>query len=143
MKTVGQLLSEKRMPVTSVAPEQTVLEALKIMAEKNIGSVLVLDGDRLVGIFTERDLARKVAQNVCDTPTLRVQDLMSDKVIYVTPERTAGESMAIMTEKRCRHLPVLDNGQKVIGIISIGDLVKEALEEQKFTIEQLVAYIAS
>ncbi len=143
MKTVGQLLSEKRTPVVSIAPGQTVMEALKIMAEKNIGSVLVLDGDKLVGIFTERDLARKVAQDVCDTPSLRVRDMMSEKVIYVTPERTADESMAIMTEMRCRHLPVLDQGQKVIGIISIGDLVKEALEEQKFTIEQLVAYIVS
>jgi len=143
MKTVRQLLAEKRGQVATVAPGQTVIEALKLMAEQNIGSILVLEGDRLVGIFTERDYARKVVLEGKNSHDLPVSAVMSDKVIYVTPERTTSESMAIMTEKRCRHLPVLDADKKVLGIISIGDLVKETLEEQKFIIEQLVAYIAS
>ncbi|MDD5295286.1 MAG: CBS domain-containing protein [Rhodocyclaceae bacterium] len=143
MKTVRQMLEEKRAPITSVGPRQTVIEVLKIMAERNIGSVLVLEGDKLVGIFTERDYARKVVLEGKHSQDLPVSAVMTDKVIYVTPERTSGESMAIMTEKRCRHLPVLDENSKVIGIISIGDLVKDALDEQKFIIEQLVAYIAS
>lgn len=143
MKTVRQMLAEKRGSVATVSPSQPVIEALKLMAEQNIGSILVLDGDRLVGIFTERDYARKVVLEGKNSHDLPVSAVMSDKVIYVTPDRTTSESMAIMTEKRCRHLPVLDADMKVLGIISIGDLVKEALDEQKFIIEQLVAYIAS
>ena len=142
MKTVKQLLAEKKVPVVTVAPGNMVIEALRVMAERNIGAVLVSEGDTLVGIFTERDYARKVALEGKNSRELVVGAVMSDKVIYVTPERTTSECMAIMTEKRCRHLPVLDEKRRVLGIVSIGDVVKEALDEQKFIIEQLVAYIA-
>lgn len=143
MKTVKQMLAEKKLPVVTVAPGTKVIEALSLMAQRNIGAVLVAEGGKLVGIFTERDYARKVALEGRSSRDLPVVDVMSDKVIYVTPEHTSSECMAIMTEKRCRHLPVLDGDQNLLGIISIGDAVKEALEEQKFIIEQLVAYIAS
>ncbi len=142
MKTVKQMLADKQIALASVAPSQTVFDALQIMAERNVGAVLVLDGDSLVGIFTERDYARKVTLKGHNSNDLKVQEVMSDKVIYVTEDRTSGECMAIMTEKRCRHLPVLSGDNKVIGMISIGDVVKEAMEEQKFIIEQLVAYIS-
>lgn len=143
MKTVRQLLAEKKLPLSSVSPETTVLDVLKLMATQNIGSVLVLEGERLVGIFTERDYARIAATESQCLHEQAVRSVMSDKVIYVTPEHTSAECMAIMTEKRCRHLPVLDADLRVLGIVSIGDVVKEALEEQQFIIEQLVAYIAS
>lgn len=142
MKTVRQLLAGKNSGVASVHPEEFVLDALKLMAEKNVGAVLVLEEDQLVGIFTERDYARKVALQGKSSADTRVREIMTEKVCYVTPDRTADESMALMTEKRCRHLPVLDSTGKVLGIVSIGDLVKEALDQQRFIIEQLESYIA-
>lgn len=141
MKTVRQLLAAKNSRIISVHPEESVLAALKVMAECNIGAVLVLDNGRLEGIFTERDYARKVALQGKTSSDTRVRDIMTSKVFYVSPERTTEESMALMTEKRCRHLPVLDAENKVLGIVSIGDLVKEALDQQRFIIEQLELYI--
>ena len=142
MKTVRQLLAGKNARIISVHPEESVLDALKVMAESNVGAVLVLDEGRLEGIFTERDYARKVALQGKTSSDTRVREIMTSKVFYVSPDRTTEESMALMTEKHCRHLPVLDADNAVLGIISIGDLVKEALDQQRFIIEQLESYIS-
>lgn len=143
MKTVRQLLETKNTQVVSVAPDDSVFSALQLMADNNVGAVLVTDGGKLVGIFSERDYARKVALQGKASKDTPIKAIMTEKVLYVTPDRNTDEAMAIMTEKRCRHLPVLDAEQKVIGIVSIGDLVKEALDQQQFIIKQLEAYIAS
>ncbi len=140
MKTVAQLLALKSTAVASVAPEATVLEALKVLAEKNIGAVLVMDGTRLAGMFSERDYARKVilqGKSSLDTP---VREIMTDKVLCVHPEQSVEECMGLMTDKRVRHLPVMD-GATLIGVLSIGDLVKETISEQQFMIKQLESYI--
>ena len=142
MKTVKQLLQAKTLGILSIAPEATVIEALKLMAEKNVGGLLVMTGGRLVGIITERDYARKVilkGKSSLDTP---VSDIMTDKVLCVQPEQTVEECMGLMTAKRIRHLPVMEGG-KVIGVVSIGDLVKEMISEQEYTIKQLESYIHS
>lgn len=143
MKTVRQLLETKNAQVVSVCPEESVFSALQKMADNNVGAVLVTEAERLVGIFSERDYARRVVLKGRDSKETTVKDIMTEKVLYVTPERTTDEAMAIMTDKRCRHLPVLDADNKIVGIVSIGDLVKEALAEQEFIIKQLEAYIAS
>ena len=141
MKTLKQLIDGKNKNLTVVAPGQTVLRAIEIMAEVNVGALLVLDGKRLVGVFSERDYARKVIlQGKASRHTL-VSEVMTGKVIYVTQDRTIEECMAIMTEEHIRHLPVLDARQNVLGIISIGDVVKEMISQQKFIISQLENYI--
>lgn len=141
MKNVIELLRVKGHQYWSVTPDTTVFDALKLMAEKNIGVLLVLEGDVLVGLLSERDYARKVilkGKSSKDTP---VKEIMSEKVIYVEPEQTVEECMALMTDKRVRHLPVFE-GDKLIGIISIGDVVKAIISEQEFIIEQLEHYIS-
>ncbi len=141
MKTLKQLIDGKNKNLTVVAPGQTVLRAIEIMAEVNVGALLVLDGKRLVGVFSERDYARKVIlQGKASRHTL-VSEVMTGKVIYVTQDRTIEECMAIMTEEHIRHLPVLDAQKNVLGIISIGDVVKEMISQQKFIISQLENYI--
>ncbi len=140
MKTVQQLLESKRYSVVSVMPSSTVLDALQVMAEKEIGAVMVIDGEHLVGIFSERDYARKVVlqgKTSRDTP---VREVMTDKVVCVRPEQTIDDCMGLMTDKRIRHLPVLDH-KKVVGVISIGDVVKEMLSDKEFVIQQLESYI--
>ena len=140
METVGQLLRAKGHDVWSVSPGASVYEALELMAEKNIGAVLVVDQGRLVGIMSERDYARKVilkGRFSRDTP---VREIMTERVVYVRPEQTLGQCMALMTEKRIRHLPVMANDQ-LIGVISIGDVVKAIISDQEFIIEQLETYI--
>ena len=140
MKTVAQLLRTKGHGVLSVSPELSVFEALKVMAEKNVGALLVLEGERLVGVFSERDYARKVilkGKSSKDTP---VREIMSSHVLYVRPEQTIEDCMALMTDKRVRHLPVLEHGQ-LVGVISIGDVVKALIAEQQFIIAQLQNYI--
>jgi CBS domain-containing protein len=140
MKTVAQMLKLKPAGVVSIRPDVPVLDALKLLAEKDVGAVLVMDGPRLEGIVSERDYARKVAlkgKSASDTP---VSEIMTREVMFVTPAQTNQECMALMTEKRARHLPVLDNG-RVVGILSIGDLVKDAISEQQFIIDQLEHYI--
>ncbi|HRF10900.1 MAG TPA: CBS domain-containing protein, partial [Candidatus Accumulibacter phosphatis] len=130
MKTLRQILADKSGPLMSVSPDDPVFYALQVMSDANVGALLVLDGEQLVGIFSERDYARKVilfGKASKDTP---VRAIMTDKVLYVTPDRTVDECMAIMTDKHIRHLPVLDDEGKVLGIVSIGDVVKETICEQ-------------
>ena len=140
MKTVAQILKLKPSGVISIRSDVPVLDALKLLADKDVGAVLVMDGSRLVGIVSERDYARKVelkGRSSRDTP---VSAIMTPEVVCVTPTQTNEECMALMTEKRARHLPVIDNG-RVVGVLSIGDLVKDAISEQQFIIEQLEHYI--
>lgn len=139
--TVRQLLA-KKPDIYSVTPDMTVLEALQLMAKKNVGAVLVLEGDELRGILSERDYARKVVLHGRSSKEMPVEQIMTPKVLCVEPERTAMECMALMTEKHVRHLPVLDQG-RVVGVVSIGDVVRSVVEEQRFTIQQLESYITS
>lgn len=141
MKTLKQLLQSKAKALVTVGPNETVHRALSLMAEHDVGALLVLDGGRLIGIFSERDYARKVALHGKSSKDTPVREVMTEKVLFVTPEQTVSQCLALMTEKRFRHLPVLDNSQKVVGVISIGDLVKEKISEQSFIIEQLERYI--
>jgi len=143
MKTLKQLLEGKNNKLASVAPDQTVLRALEIMAEYDVGALLVLDGKRLAGVFSERDYARKVILQGKASKHTKVSEVMSGKVVYVTLDRTIEECMAIMTEKHFRHLPVLDDAHNVVGIVSIGDMIKETISQQKFIIGQLESYISS
>jgi CBS domain-containing protein len=140
MKTVQQLLESKRYSVVSVSPADTVLEALKVMAEKEIGAVIVIENEHLVGIFSERDYARKVVLQGKSSKDTPVRELMTEKVVCVRQEQTIEDCMGLMTDKRIRHLPVLEH-KKVIGVISIGDVVKEMLYEKEFVIKQLESYI--
>ncbi len=141
MKTLRQLIESKNKPIASVSPEQTVLRALEIMAQYDVGALLVLDGKKLAGVFSERDYARKVILQGKASKHTKVSEVMTGKVIYVTPETRIEECMAIMTEKHIRHLPILDSDKQVIGIVSIGDVVKEMISQQQFIINQLENYI--
>jgi CBS domain-containing protein len=140
MKTVQQLLESKRHRLVSVSPDTTVLDALKLMAEKEIGAVLVIEGELLAGIFSERDYARKVVLHGKSSKDTPVREIMTDEVVCVRPEQTIEDCMGLMTDKRIRHLPVFDS-KNVVGVISIGDVVKEMLSEQEFVIKQLESYI--
>jgi len=142
MKTVGQLLEGKRHGVLSIAPEASVYDALKLMAEREVGALVVMDGERLEGIFSERDYARKVILHGKSSRETVVREIMTGRVVCVMPEQTVDQCMALMTDKRVRHLPVLEHN-RVIGVISIGDVVKEVISEQRFVIEQLEQYIHS
>ena len=141
MRTLKQLLSGKRRQPVVVAPIDTVFHALTLMAQHDIGALLVLDGERLVGIFSERDYARKVILHGKNSRETLVREIMSDRVAYVTPATTLDECMALMTERRFRHLPVLSEVGDVLGIISIGDLVKETISDQQMIISELERYI--
>jgi CBS domain-containing protein len=141
MTTVQQLLDAKDQDIYRVHPDDMVLDALKIMEKENIGSVLVEEGDMLVGIFTERHYARNVFLKGRASPKTPIREVMKTEVICVLPEQTVEACMALMTEKRVRHLPVLSDGQ-LLGVISIGDIVKNIISEQQFTIEQLEHYIS-
>lgn len=141
MKTLKQLIESKNKQLASISPDQTVLRALEIMAEYDVGALLVLDGKRLAGVFSERDYARKVILQGKSSLHTKVSEVMTGKVFYVTQGSTIEECMAIMTEKHVRHLPVLDDEQSVIGIVSIGDVVKETISQQKFIIGQMEKYI--
>jgi len=140
MKTVHQLLEVKGSAVVSIAPDANVFEALKVMAEREIGAILVVDGGQLVGILSERDYARKVVLKGRSSQETRVREIMTDRVICARPEHTVPECMALMTSKRIRHLPVMD-GDRLAGVLSIGDLVKETISEQEMIIRQLETYI--
>jgi CBS domain-containing protein len=141
MTTVAGILKSKRDPaVYTIAAAATVFDALKLMAEKDIGALLVMDGDKVVGIVTERDYARKIALMARSSKETLVREVMTSPVMYVRPDQTSEECMALMTENRLRHLPVMDDG-RLIGLISIGDLVKDIISEQQFIIDQLEHYI--
>ena len=141
MRTLKQLIQGKGQKLAFVAPEQSVLRALEIMAEIDVGALLVMDGKQLVGVFSERDYARKVILQGKSSSHTLVSEVMTGKVVYVTLSRTIEECMAIMTEEHFRHLPVLDDAQNVVGIVSIGDMIKETISQQKFIIGQLENYI--
>jgi CBS domain-containing protein len=141
MKTVAQILRSKPdQAVYTITPTASVFEAVKLMAEKSIGALVVMAEEQVVGIITERDYARKIilmARSSKDTP---VRDIMTSAVMYVRPDQPSEECMVLMTENRLRHLPVMEGG-KLIGLVSIGDLVKDIISEQKFMIQQLEHYI--
>ena len=140
MKSVNDVLKGKGGQLSIIAPNATVYEAIKLMADMEIGALLVMEGDNLLGILTERDYARKIILLGKSSKETAVQEVMTTKVMVVTPVNTVEECMAIMTDKHVRHLPVVEHG-KVIGIITIGDAVKAIISEQHFTINNLVNYI--
>ena len=142
MRTVRQLVDAKAHILLSVAPEETVYAALSKMAEHDIGALIVLQENKLVGIFSERDYARKIVLDGKTSKLTPISDVMTRKVVCVTADRTADECMALMTEKRVRHLPVVDK-KNVLALISIGDVVREMISDQRHTIEQLEQYIMS
>jgi CBS domain-containing protein len=134
------MLDGKRTQLSSISPDASVYDALSLMAKLDIGALVVLRDDHLAGIFSERDYARKIILHGKSSRETLVKEVMTDKVLCVQPAQTVEECMALMTEKRVRHLPVLKD-KKVIGVISIGDVVKEMIQEQKQIIEQLESYI--
>jgi CBS domain-containing protein len=142
MTSVAQLLKTKQnnTGVFTIGAGDSVYEAIKLMAEKGIGALVVTDGDSIAGIITERDYARKVVLMDRSSKATPVRDIMSKAVRFVRPDQTTEECMALMTERRMRHLPVIDNG-RLVGMVSIGDLVKNIIAEQQFTIQQLEFYI--
>ena len=141
MKTISQFLDQSNRPVYSVGPNATVREALEVMAQQNIGALLVLDDDSLAGIFSERDYARKVVLKGKSSSEAKVSEIMTSKVITINTKHTIDQCMQIMTDNHIRHLPIV-NDQKVMGLISIGDVVREMIAYQKSMIEQLQSYIA-
>jgi CBS domain-containing protein len=138
--TVGQLLDKKGAAVWTVPQDETVYYALCIMADRNVGALVVMDGNKMVGVFSERDYARKVVLQGKSSKETSVGDMMTKRVRYTTRDESVANCMALMSEKRIRHLPVLDNN-KVKGIISIGDVVNTILQEQQSTIEEMEKYI--
>ncbi len=141
MITVKEMLKEKKGGVLTISPQDTVYKALEVMAEKNLGALVVVEGEKVVGVFSERDYARNVVLKGKSSKDTLIKDLMSTNPCYVRPEQTLNDCMALFTEKRIRHLPVLD-GEKLIGIVSIGDAVKQHIVDQEFTIKQLENYIS-
>ncbi len=140
MHTVRQILKVKGNEICSISPQAFAYEALELMNDKGVGALLVLDNEKLVGIFSERDYARKVilkGKSSKDTP---VSELMTEEILYLEPQTTVDECMALMTDKRVRHMPVLENGE-LIGVVSIGDVVKQVISDQEVVIEQLEKYI--
>ena len=140
MTTIRQLLREKGDKVISVRPADLVYDAIRKMAEENIGSLVVMEGETLKGIVTERQYGRHVALKGPVSPATRVLDIMETTILYARPEQSVAECMAVMTNRRVRHLPVMDDGQ-LIGIISIGDLVKSIISDQNFVIDQLEHFL--
>ena len=142
MKTASNILESKPFQsVHTITPTASVFDAVEQMADKDVGALLVLDGDKVVGIITERDYARKVVLKSKSSRQTAVREIMTSAVMYVRPSQTSEECMVLMTENRLRHLPVME-GSRLVGLISIGDLVKGIISDQKFTIEQLEQYIS-
>ncbi len=143
MKAVSELLKKRAHSVIhSVSPDNTVLEAIQLLADKSIGAVMVMEGEKLIGIFSERDYTRKIALVGKNSRETKVSEIMTSPVLYVSPKNRTRECMALMSEKGFRHLPVLD-GNKVVGMISIRDLMNDIIEDHEFTIAQLESYIKS
>ncbi len=143
MKTIKQILAEKTKPLTTVAIDATVQKALELMCDRDIGSVMVVDGNKLKGLFSERDCLQKVASCGLNPKEVKVKDVMTSKVCYATLDTEVSQGLALMTERFLRHLPVLDEQRNILGIVSIGDLVKAKISDQSFIIEQLEHYITS
>jgi CBS domain-containing protein len=141
MKAVRDILNAKGREMWSVKPDDTVYQAVELMAEKSVGALLVMEGEKLVGIVTERDYARKIILEGKSSRDSAVREVMTRKILCVTPERTVDECMALMTDKRIRHLPVIEQ-KRVVGVVSIGDLVKTMISEQQILIDQLQNYIS-
>ena len=139
--TVSQLLRKKGNVVHSISPFATVFEAISMMSELEIGALLVLEGDKLLGIISERDYTRNVILKDRSSKTTSVQEIMTKKILYVSPDNDINECMALMSENKIRHLPVIDN-DKITGLISITDVIKNIISEKEFIIEQLEQYIA-
>jgi len=141
MTTIRQILDGKP-DIYAIEPDATVLEALKLLAEKNVGALLVITGERLVGIFSERDYARRMILHGRSSKETVVREVMTTEVFTISPNASAGECMAYMTDRHIRHLPVIEAG-RVAGVISIGDIVRAVMEDMRFTIRQLETYIRS
>ncbi len=140
IKTIAKILQTKGHQVWSILPENTVYQALELMAEKEVGALVVMKEDRVVGIFSERDYARKVALRGLNSQKTQVSQVMTDMLHSITPEHSVEEGLSLVTESRSRHLPVL-KGDKLVGVVSIGDLVKASLAEKDFVIKELKSYI--
>jgi CBS domain-containing protein len=140
MNSVRRVLGTKRQGIWTVAPDASVFNALRVMAEQDIGAVMVVEEGHLIGIFTERDYARKIALQGKISQDTRVRDVMTSNVIYVRPEQTVEECMAIMSNRHVRHLPVVED-DRLVGMVSMRDVVRQIIAEQEFIIEQLVNYI--
>ena len=143
MKTIAQILGSRMGVIVKVRPAESVLHALEVMAQHDVGAVLVMDDDTLVGIMTERDYARKVALKNKMSETTKVRDIMTSYVICATPYMTLDHAMTLASERNIRHLPVLDEYKDVVGVVSTRDLIREKLAEQEFVIEQLEQYITA
>jgi CBS domain-containing protein len=140
MNKVQQILKAKGNHVWTISKHSTVFDGLKLMAEKQIGSLMVIEDGKVAGIFTERDYARKVGPNRRKPEETRIEEVMTKELITVDPNQTVNECMVLMTNKHIRHLPVMDEGQ-LVGMISVGDVVKDIIEELEFHVEQLTSYI--
>ena len=140
MTTMQQILDEKGHQILSVDPDASVFDAIQEMTDKDVGALLVVENNRLLGLFTERNYTRNVILKGKSSPKTPVRDVMTSPIMTARPQQSVSECMAVMTEKRVRHLPVLEDGN-LLGIISIGDLVKSIIADQQFTIEQLEQYI--
>jgi CBS domain-containing protein len=142
MTLVSQILQAKGGPTWTIAPDAIVFDALSLMAEKNIGALVVVENDVVIGIFSERDYSRKIILEGKSSRNTKVQDIMTDEVLCVRPDQSVTKCMALMTDKHVRHIPVLDNG-RLVGVISIGDVVKAIINEQQIMINHLEDYIYS
>jgi CBS domain-containing protein len=142
MSTIKEILKQKGTTVWTVPPDATVFEALKLLSKREVGALPVIEDGRPVGIFSERDYARKIVLRERTSRDTQVQEIMTPNPVCIRPEQTVDEAMALMTAKRCRHLPVVQN-DALVGIVSIGDVVKAKIADQKFVIEQLENYISS
>jgi CBS domain-containing protein len=141
MTTIRQILAHKP-EIYSVDPDATVLEALRLLEERNIGALLVMKGEALVGIFSERDYARRMVLQGRASRDTKVREVMTEKVFVITPDTSSGECMVHMTDRHIRHLPVVE-GARVVGVISIGDVVRAVIDDLRFTVRQLETYIRS
>jgi len=139
---VKDILEGKGRNVWSIEPYLSVYDAMKQMADKGVGALIVLEGSKIVGVISERDYARKVILQGRSSRTTQVKEIMTSRVVYAQPDQNIEECMAVMTNLRIRHLPVIDDAEQLIGVISIGDLVKSIIDEQKFIIQQLERYIS-
>lgn len=141
METIGQLLERKGRDIWSIGPDASVYESIQMMADKGVGALVVMEGKRVAGIISERDYARKVVLKDRSSRDTRISEIMTTDLVYGRPDQSVQEGLTVMTEKRVRHLPIM-NGEELVGVVSIGDLVKEIIAEQQQMISQLEQYIS-